>query len=155
MKYQSLPFPKRRPASAKQRPVFPHVFHFNELTDCLDHIIFSASMLSVKRAIVDLLGAGETFNDDALAREVDLPSLSVLENAATACADTLCMGLPYLCEKRHGRLSKTVGASALILAMQWYGHFTKTKESHKAALKLIWCRDAAATIQSEGIRILG
>lgn len=149
-----MPFPKRNLSTGKQKDAFPHIFRFNELTDCLDHVICSASMLVIKRAMLDLSLAARTSSAATAVLRGCIPGQKLLTNGTTACADTLCMGLPYLCEPQHGKFGKLVTAPPLGIAREWYAHLMHDTGSKQAALKLAWCRNAAMTIENEGIRML-
>lgn len=149
---ETLPFPKQRKGTERQSRAFPQAFRFNELNDALDHAICSASMLEVKRAMLDLATAAQKQAMPLV--DTHLASRKSLSAAVTACADSLCMGLPYLCEPIHGKFGKVVTAPALGIAMGWYTQLYASTGSKQLATKLVWCRDAAAAVEEDGIRML-
>lgn len=149
----SLPFPGRKAPVAKLRDVFPLVFRFRDLAGCLDHSICTASMLALKRAMLELsLAAASHSCPDAVQAEIGSPQ--TLRRFITACADTLCMGFPYLCKLKHGKFGKVITAPPLSMARDWYSHFKENAGGKKAARKLAWCRIAAEAIENDGTRMM-
>lgn len=149
----SLPFPGRKAPVAKLRDVFPQVFRFRDLADCLDHSMCTASMLALKRAMLDLSLAAASHGCSNAAR-AEFGSPQALRRSITACADSLCMGFPHLCEPKHGKFGKVVTAPPLSMARDWYSHMRQTTGSRKIARKLAWCRIAAGAIEHDGTRIM-
>ena len=143
----TFPFPER--GASKPNKAFPLVFQFNNLTNVLDHTIFSACLLSIKRALLDISTAISSSQFSAQRNPV-CENGPALVQAVTNCADTLCMGLPYLCDSRHGKFGLIVAAGPLCLASNWYHH--KRPDIHQIFVKQSWCYEGSRCLIAEGVR---
>ena len=112
----------------------------------------TARMLAIKRGMLDLAKLARKFNCSQGLIE-DLPSCSMLTKVVTACADSLCMGLPYLSKPEHGKFGKIATASPLIVARDWYRLLRDEIGCELAVRKLGWCADAATVLQKNGTRV--
>lgn len=148
-----IPFPKRKQISPKEINAFRAVFRFNNLADALDHSICTACMLTLKRAMLDLTEAALARSLSPLLKK-ELPDIQILMKTITTCADTLCMGLPYLCDSKHGKFGLLVSAPPLGIAMEWYRLLRARTGDKLAAHKLAWCESAAVAIERDGIRMM-
>ena len=144
-----FPFPEL--STTVPSKAFPLVFQFNSLSYTLDHAIFSACLFSVKRAMLDL--------SSALSPQPEAVKIAVcgdsnkLRASVTNCADNLCMGLPYLCDSRHGKYGLVCGTGPLYLANSWYRHLRK-HGNERVSEKVLWCHEATKRLRRGGIRPL-
>lgn len=145
-------FPAGQTSRDGKSCAFPQVFDFNELVDCVDHFVWCGSMLAIKHAMLDLAFAAQSSHVTPTLAAC-LPTPKALSSAGTACADGLCMGMPYSCELKHGKFGKVVTAAALSVALDWYAQLHDSTGSKIIMRKLRWCRDAAVAVENDGIRV--
>lgn len=143
------PFPEVR--KTKPSKAFPLVFQFKDLSDVLDHTLCSACLLSLKRARLDILLAIPDLNETTDESASNTKSLSA--RAVTLCADTLCMGIPYLCEPQHNKFGMVSAIGPLALASAWFKHLRR-RGDEQVSEKVLWCFEASKRLKAAGIQPL-
>ncbi|KAF2764513.1 hypothetical protein EJ03DRAFT_27079 [Teratosphaeria nubilosa] len=129
---------------------FQYVYDFRDLISAQEHTVCTACLLAVRKAILDLDCMLTTSNSDEAGNRRLQSNRKVLIQATTACADSLCMTLPYLQRAKNGKYGLLATVGPLYMAKSWY----RTVEDEMATKKLAWCADISARINNKGVRTL-
>lgn len=148
----SLEYPYPEPKAKMPSKAFPLVFQFQGLEGVLDHVVFSACLFSVKRAMLDF-GSVLLARQSGPAATAICGSSQALVRTVTNCTDTICMSLPYLCRPEHNRFGYVVSAGPLHFVNSWYRHLRK-RGNVQVSERVLWCFEATKRMKENGIRPL-
>ncbi|KAH9827401.1 Signal recognition particle subunit SRP72 [Teratosphaeria destructans] len=129
---------------------FHYVYDFRDLISAQEHTVYTACLLAVRRAILDLDSMLMSSNSDEAGNRRLQSDRKALIQATNGCADSLCMTLPYLQQAKNGKYGLLASVGPLYMAESWY----KIVESDMATKKLAWCADISARINKKGVRPL-